>query len=230
MGSRTSYHRSARSIGDSLIPMADSHGTILDPYPNKGKGKRKEQSSWRYFITSLVIAAAIPALLRLLVFGVFLVPTGSMLPNVDIGARVVTTGPALNLTPLGDVERGDMVVFRDEKDWTEQPNDHMLKRVIGLGGDTVKGLEDGTILINGEALEEPYATEATQNPFEVTVPEGHLWVMGDNRQHSADSRAYYGDKAFISQDTVSGVVMFVIPALPSLGISVHQEGNSSSPL
>lgn len=230
MGSRFGSDCRPQHPGDYLIPMADQHGTILDPYPDKGKGRSTEQSSFRYFVSWLLLAAAIPALLRLLVFGIFLVPTGSMIPTVDIGARVVTTGPALNATALGDIDRGDMVVFRDEKNWTEQPNDHMLKRVIGLGGDTVTGLEDGTILINGAVLEEPYATDASQKPFEVTVPEGHLWVMGDNREFSADSRAYYGDKAFISQDTVSGVVMFVIPALPSLGISVHQEGNSSSPL
>nr|WP_309619198.1 signal peptidase I [Salinibacterium sp.] len=78
-------------------------------------------------------------------------------------------------------------------------NDHLIKRVIGLPGDVVKCCNDfGQLTVNGIPLEEPYillpdgVTKATRDDFEVTVPEGKLWVMGDNRYNSADS-VYHRD-------------------------------------
>jgi signal peptidase I len=92
-------------------------------------------------------------------------------------------------------------------------NDHLIKRVIGLPGDVVKCCNDfGQLSVNGVPLDEPYillpegVTKATREDFEVTVPKGDLWVMGDNRYNSADSAFHKNDpgKGFLPESDVVG--------------------------
>ena len=103
------------------------------------------------------------------------------------------------LTPRwDDYGRGDIVVFNPPKTWTTE-NTPFIKRVIGLPGDTVEVKDDGLVYVNGVAIEEPYTyknAEGVAEPTEVgdqtrwVVPEGELFVMGDHRQKSADSRVF----------------------------------------
>jgi len=103
------------------------------------------------------------------------------------------------LTPRwDDYGRGDIVVFNPPKTWTTE-NTPFIKRVIGLPGDTVEVKDDGLVYVNGVAIEEPYTyknAEGVAEPTEVgdqtrwAVPEGELFVMGDHRQKSADSRVF----------------------------------------
>ena len=103
------------------------------------------------------------------------------------------------LTPRwDDYGRGDIVVFNPPKTWTTE-NTPFIKRVIGLPGDTVEVKDDGLVYVNGVAIEEPYTyknAEGVAEPTEVgdqtrwVVPEGELFVMGDHRQRSADSRVF----------------------------------------
>ena len=103
------------------------------------------------------------------------------------------------LTPRwDDYGRGDIVVFNPPKTWTTE-NTPFIKRVIGLPGDTVEVKDDGLVYVNGVAIEEPYTyknDEGVAEPTEVgdqtrwVVPEGELFVMGDHRQKSADSRVF----------------------------------------
>ena len=97
-------------------------------------------------------------------------------------------------------------------------NDHLIKRVIGLPGDTVVCCNDfGQLTVNGVPLEEPYidlpdgVTKATRDDFEVTVPEGGLWVMGDNRYNSADSTFHRDDPGggFVPIDDVVGRALII---------------------
>lgn len=163
----------------------------------------------------LLVAAAlvIAFLLKSFVAQAFYIPSGSMTPTLLVNDRVVVSRVAYD---LHDPRRGDIVVFvapnqeaaRAKDDdrilpWRivhgffetvglAQPSaEDFIKRVIGLPGETVEG-RAGQIYIDGRPLSEPYLTGVPSigDFAEVTVPEGHLWVMGDNRGGSSDSRFF----------------------------------------
>ncbi|MET9468383.1 signal peptidase I [Streptomyces sp. NPDC006544] len=128
------------------------------------------------------------------VYQPYTVPTDSMVPTVKPGDRVLA-----QRIDGAEVRRGDVVIFKDEQ-WSDSP---MVKRVVGIGGDTVKCCGDGgRITLNGKELDEPYIEKeeldvadapggsASRTPFEVTVPEGKLFLLGDRRGASIDSRAH----------------------------------------
>ena len=117
----------------------------------------------------------------------FYIPSLSMAPTLKVNDRVLVNKLSYD---LHDVHRGDLVVFESPPNEGSQTKD-LIKRVIGLPGETVES-RDGQILINGQVLEEPYlGPDVTTGPLEkVTVPAEHLWVMGDNRANSRDSRFF----------------------------------------
>ncbi|MFI2208179.1 signal peptidase I [Streptomyces sp. NPDC020141] len=120
-----------------------------------------------------------------LVYQPYTVPTDSMTPTVSPGDRVLA-----QRVDGDEVRRGDVVVFRDSS-WGGGP---MVKRVIGVGGDTVACCGDGGLLtLNGEPVEEPYLggerDRSVSSTFTATVPEGHLFLLGDRRISSLDSRS-----------------------------------------
>ncbi|WP_423924177.1 signal peptidase I [Frigoribacterium sp. 2-23] len=127
----------------------------------------------------------------------FYIPSASMEDTLQIGDRIVVN----ELVPrFADLKRGDIVVFDDPGGWLGyggQGEQDLVKRVIGLPGDHVSCCDaDGHLLVNGTPLDEPYLllpagqARASLTDFDVTVPDGALWVMGDNRNHSGDSRAH----------------------------------------
>ncbi|MCX5375581.1 signal peptidase I [Streptomyces sp. NBC_00091] len=124
-----------------------------------------------------------------LVYQPYTVPTDSMVPTVQPGDRVLA-----QRIGGGEVRRGDVVVFTDTV-WGSSP---MLKRVVAVGGDTVACCgKGGGVTLNGKPLDEPYvdrsggdAAAAGTTSFEVKVPEGNLFLMGDRRGGSLDSRAH----------------------------------------
>jgi len=170
---------------------------------------------------ALIVLAAIVIsfLIKTFLIRSFYIPSESMEDTLIRNDRIIVNQLEPDLMPI---ERGDVVVFKDPGGWLDpipQPeqnpvagffdwllsfvgltapdsNDHLIKRVIGLPGDTVACCDDfGQMSVNGEALDEspyvklpPNATKVSKDDFEVTVPEGSLWVMGDNRWNSRDSR------------------------------------------
>ncbi|WMC88805.1 signal peptidase I [Streptomyces rochei] len=122
------------------------------------------------------------------VYRPYTVPTSSMAPTIGAGDRVLAQriGGA-------DVRRGDVVVFKDAT-WANAP---MVKRVVAVGGDTVSCCQEGKLKVNGKAIDEPYlpaGTPAEISDFPtVTVPEGRLFLLGDERDNSVDSTAHLTD-------------------------------------
>ncbi|WP_248960568.1 signal peptidase I [Sphaerisporangium perillae] len=165
--------------------------------PDTAPGKKK--SGWRE--TILLVAAGVVAalLVRLFVLDSFWIPSESMEDTLLINDRVIVN----RLT--GDIGRGEVVVF---KGWDGTTT---IKRVIGVGGDRVKCCDaKGRVSVNGVPLDEgAYLNPQdfpSQDKFDVTVPEGRLWLMGDHRAASEDSRAFKSDKyhGTISADEVIG--------------------------
>jgi signal peptidase I len=121
------------------------------------------------------------------VYKPYTVPTGSMSPTVAAGDRVLA-----ERIDGDEVRRGDIVVFRDTQ-WGDMP---MVKRVVGVGGDKITCCEEsGRLTVNGKPIEEPYLhTEgAASNSFTATVPKGQLFLLGDERSGSLDSRVHLND-------------------------------------
>jgi signal peptidase I len=168
----------------------------------------------------ILVALLVAFLLKTFVAQAFYIPSGSMEPQLHVGDRVVVSKLAYR---LHDPRRGDIVVFpapdepkpsdddvlpvRLARDLFEgigiaQPDEtELIKRVIGLPGETVEG-RDGHVFINGLQLVEPYlpANVKTSDFAPVKVTSGHVWVMGDNRPGSADSRKF----GLVDESTIVG--------------------------
>ena len=151
---------------------------------------------------TLVIAGALGAalLIKTFLFQAFFIPSASMEPTLHIGDRVLVNKLSYK---FGDIERGDLVVFKrpDVADEEAAVVRDLIKRVIALPGDTVEG-RDGAVYINGKRLQEQYLPTGTvtENFDSQIVPAGKIWVMGDNRTNSRDSRVL----GAIDVDTVHG--------------------------
>jgi len=112
------------------------------------------------------------------------VPTQSMEPTLMPGDRIVTVRPSV-------YERGDVVVLPDPN----APGDFLVKRLVALGGDTVE-IANGSLFVNGQPINEPYVTKAaTEGYAPIKIEEGHVYLLGDNRNNSEDSRAWGTGKA-----------------------------------
>ncbi len=145
-----------------------------------------------------VIAAAL-CIVLLAVFGVrhfvvqtYHVPSDSMAPTLKAGEYIL-----VDRTTRGTAERGTVVVF-DGEGYFGGSSRYWVKRVIGVGGDRVRCCtDDGRLEVNGHALDEPYLpaslARASAIDFDVAVPEGRMFLLGDNRDNSSDSRNHLGD-------------------------------------
>jgi signal peptidase I len=172
--------------GSAFLDASEPSSARRPPARAKGsRGPLRSLIEWGVVIGgALVVALVIQATL----FQAFYIPSESMESTLVEGDRVLVN--KLD-DSVGDISRGDVVVF--ERPPNEPPSEvhDLIKRVVGLPGDTVEG-RDGVVYINGEPLDESYLDVGTiTSPFEaVTVPEGHLFVMGDNRGNSRDSRFF----------------------------------------
>ncbi len=167
----------------------------------------------------MVSALVLSLILKTFFFQSFWIPSGSMEPTLELDDRILVTKWRPGVL---DLRRGDIVVFKDPGGWLTPSNDdadsplekagkavltftgllpedageHLVKRIVGLPGETVECCDDsGFILINGEPLDEPYLPEGIDPSlieFSTTVPDNYVWMMGDNRPYSADSRAHQG--------------------------------------
>jgi signal peptidase I len=142
----------------------------------------------------------------------FFIPSGSMLPTLHEDDRVLVNKLSYD---LHDVHRGDLVVFeRPENEAAGQIKD-LIKRVVGLPGERIES-RDGDVYIDGDLLEEPYLADGAETTGlePQTVPEGHVFVMGDNRGDSMDSRVFHA----IDEDLIVGRAFVRVWPLPDLSL------------
>ncbi|GGV11183.1 signal peptidase I [Streptomyces filipinensis] len=178
-----------------------------------GRGKGNSGADWGGRLSGLAVALGL--LLFLGGFGwaavsyrPYTVPTSSMTPTIDTGDRVLA-----QKVDGGEVKRGDVVVFED-KSWVTGAK--VVKRVVAVGGDTVSCCTDGKLTVNGKQIDEPYLPKGSLAENKkiptVTVPEGRLFLLGDERQGSLDSSAHLTDaaKGTVSRDAVTARVDAVV--------------------
>ena len=162
--------------------------------------KLKKKSTLREYAEAAAIAILLALFIRAFVVQAFKIPSGSMEPTLLVGDHILVNkflyGIKLpyvqsTLIPISEPERGDIIVFIYPKD----KNKDYIKRVIGVPGDRID-IQGRQIFINGQLFDDKYGhyDEKAGNPYRAygpeVVPEGHYFVMGDNRYHSADSREW----------------------------------------
>lgn len=195
-----------------------------------GRGDDSVSSFLKELPILIIIALTLAFLLRTFVIQVFFIPSGSMEPTLQVHDRMVVEKVTYRFR---DVARGDVIVFEGEDGGFAPQSSGVqrvirgvgqfvgvipadardfVKRVIGLPGDEIV-IEDGIVSVNGVQLDEPYADLDTYDGTH-RVPEGSLFVMGDNRRNSSDSRYSLG---FIDTDDVVGRAVLRIWPLDEFG-------------
>jgi signal peptidase I len=171
-------------------------------------------AKFKIFLEEILITVSLALIISFLIQNFFLepriVPTGSMLPTIQINQRILVNKLAYKMS---SPKRGDVIVFKPPIE--TEDNSDFIKRVIGIGGDTVE-VKNGLILINGNAIEENYLIEKPNYDFgPVTVPEDSLFVLGDNRNCSFDSHIW---GQWLKIDNVKGKAFFTYWPLEYMGL------------
>lgn len=157
------------------------------------------------WIPTLITAFLIALFLRSYVVAAFYIPSRSMEPTLLVHDRLIADKLSFVLNFEG-IERGDVVIFRPPPEAGEgSSRKDYIKRVIGLPGDKIK-VEDGKVWVNGVALDESYIASPPAYFYdEVAVPDGNLFVLGDNRNNSKDSHSW----DFLPEENVIGRALFI---------------------
>jgi signal peptidase I len=190
-----------------------------------------EERRWRFVGSTpflILVALAVAIIVKSFVIQAFYIPSESMVPTLEVGDRVFVNK---FLFDEGDIHRGDVIVFENPNQealpdrgaiggflhwlgegigFAQPENEDFIKRVIALPGETIE-IRDKVVYIDGEPLDEPYlmrAAKSAMSDFPLKeVPQGELFVMGDNRGNSADSRYGLGT---VPVDKVIGKAFVVI--------------------
>jgi signal peptidase I len=206
----------------------------------------RKGSLLREFPVLLIVALAVSIVIKTFLVQFFYIPSGSMENTLQINDRVaVNKVPFIGKS----IKRGDVVVFRDPDNWLPEPyvgdqnkfiakikdgfvavgvlpnpaKQYLVKRVIGVAGDKVECCsKDKKLMINGVEIDEPYifaGNTASDTNFNVTVPAGKVWVMGDHRGASADSRFHQDDvnNGMVPTSKITGKVVGIIWPIKHLG-------------
>ncbi|MFF2569215.1 signal peptidase I [Streptomyces sp. NPDC058084] len=229
-----SDRRPDEDLGPASGPAGDDGGSGDDgegeDTARDGRGPQRPRSFWKELPLLIGIALVLALLIKTFLVQAFSIPSDSMMNTLQRGDRVLVD----KLTPWfgSEPERGEVVVFHDPGGWLEdgktpEPNvvqkvlsfiglmpsaeeKDLIKRVIAVGGDTVSCKEGGKVVVNGKELDETYLYPGSV-PCDpafgpVKVPKDRIWVMGDNRQNSLDSRFHMelAGGGTVSNDEVVG--------------------------
>ena len=222
---------------DDAGPGDSGDGSGLVPDPAGGRRRRRKRSFWRELPVLVVIALVLALLIKSFLVQAFFIPSGSMENTLEVNDRVLINKVVYHLRPI---HRGDIIVFDGSGSWdfdtpsgstnifskavdelegivgVSHDSSIYIKRVIGLPGDKVADNGHGPVTVNGVPLSESsylYPGNApSTTKISVTVPAGDLWVMGDHRAISDDSRGHMGDPGggAIPESSVLGRAFVII--------------------
>ncbi|NAS19435.1 signal peptidase I [Clostridium butyricum] len=151
---------------------------------------------WMMIIAFAVIIAVV---INKFIFFVISVPSGSMYPTIKPKDKIITT----RIHNVNRIKKGEILVF-----YSDEYQETMVKRVIGLPNDLVEIKEDGSVFINGQKIDESYVMYPDSKTGKFKVPEGEYLFLGDNRAHSLDSRSW--KDPFIPVENIKGRALFTI--------------------
>lgn len=207
----------------------------------------------------VVVSLFISIVIKAFLIQAFYIPSGSMQTTLEINDRVIVN-KFWNF--FSDVKRGDVVVFRDPGGWLppayeekrsapsqairnalvfvglapDPAKQHLIKRVIGVGGDRIVCCDkSGALVINGKPVVEKYlyaGNKPSEMTFDVTVPKGYLWAMGDHRAASEDSRYHQEDpnKGMVPLNKVVGRAFLILWPVPHFSLLPRPEALSAIPV
>lgn len=220
------------------------------PSSQEEGSKKRRGSAIREFVVIAAIALTLSFLVKTFIAQPFYIPSQSMENTLDVGDRIVVS----KFTPQhSDLHRGDVVVFSQPASWGPPPPpssnpvkrvaketltfigvlpggaQHVVKRLIGLPGDRVE-CKQQKLSVNGATLNETYLKAGSvpcDRDFAITVPKGKIWVMGDNRNFSFDSRGHddgTGAKGSVPESDITGQVVAVAwPVSRFQSVDAHPE-------
>ena len=230
----------ADDIAGAAAESAEDEVPAADPgaAPTGRRRKRRRRSFWRELPILIAVALLLAVVIKTYAIQAFYIPSGSMENTLEINDRVLVNKIVYHIR---DIHRGDIVVFNGDGSWDPgtvpvngnifqqfadgfasmfgfgHPGDILIKRVIGVPGDRVACCDaQGRVTVNGVALnEESYlypGSAPSVTRFNIVVPPGRLWVMGDNRFYSDDSRDHQGDPGggTIPESAVVGRAFIII--------------------
>ncbi|MBP2653153.1 MAG: signal peptidase [Firmicutes bacterium] len=185
------------SESENKLPQNNNRNNSSDDDDKKTPSYGEIAKDW---IVSIVIAVALALFIRYFIVELYMVEGPSMQPTLRTAERLVVNK---FIYRFKSPQRGDVLVFKYPSDTSRD----FIKRVIAIPGDTIE-IKDGRVFVNGELQNEPYILERTRGSYPLsTVPNGHIFVMGDNRNNSEDSR--FNDVGFVPYELIKGKAIVV---------------------
>lgn len=203
-----------RGTGAEKVPLPPEDSGARPPAPPEPDRGRRVGPPWRAVAewgAVILLALVVALVIRGFFLQAFFIPSASMADTLEVDDRVLVNKLSYD---FGDPSRGDIIVFERPDDGIDDGIDNLIKRVVGLEGERV-AIRDNTLMIDGDPVEESYVDDSEDSPDfgPVTVPNDHVFVMGDNRDDSRDSRAF----GPVPESEITGRAFIRIWPLTSLG-------------
>ena len=191
-------HGKRDARGGETGPDAPTEQTGPDARDAQDEARKRNNSFWRELPILLGVAILVAVLVRAFVLQTFYIPSESMENTLKVSDRVLVNKLVYDFR---GPHRGEVIVFESPRSWRSNPADKdFIKRIIGVAGDHIVCCDQQRrLVVNGHPLDEPYLytgpdgvpDAASEDDFDITVPKDRLWVMGDHRSYSGDSREQF---------------------------------------